>query len=282
MPSSVVVIGGGAAGLAALHQLLRAGLEATLLEKCNHIGGIWKNSVESQQIYDSLVTNLPKEIMAFDRNNPFTSSFAASSFCRYLEEYALNNCLMCSITLERNVLDVRKTYHPDFCRRVREVFYENSKDKTMICDAVVVCNGHYNKTNYPKIPGRDFFLGNIMHFQQYKHPQFMSRRKVLIVGVKSSGAELAREILGVASIMHVSNRNHTDACVKSDNGIYVHSAISHFSEDGHVVFVTGETIDVDIIVMCTGFQYDFPFLKGVLSEEAEVPANGGAGLHDVC
>lgn len=65
----VAVVGAGAAGLAACRRLRDAGLSVKVLEKSGHVGGVWKYSPEGV-VYKSLVTNLPKEIMAFP-DHPF-------------------------------------------------------------------------------------------------------------------------------------------------------------------------------------------------------------------
>lgn len=39
------------------------------------------------------------------------------------------------------------------------------------CDAVSICNGHYEMPNVPEIEGRETFEGVIMHSHDYKEPK---------------------------------------------------------------------------------------------------------------
>ena len=74
----VAVIGAGAAGLICAHELLQAGFKVTIVEKSEDVGGLWvyqqqpeadllgrdsKGRVHSS-LYDSLRTNLPRNIMS--------------------------------------------------------------------------------------------------------------------------------------------------------------------------------------------------------------------------
>lgn len=72
----VAVIGAGAAGLAACRRLRDAGLSVKVLEKTRYVGGVWKYT-PGGVVYKSLVTNLPKEIMAFP-DFPFDSALPVS------------------------------------------------------------------------------------------------------------------------------------------------------------------------------------------------------------
>eukprot|EP00752_Nemacystus_decipiens_P001737 g1680.t1 len=65
----VCVIGAGPAGLAAGRLLRDEGCDVTVLEKSLGVGGVWRYNPEPSRekgpMYRSLVTNLPKECMAF-------------------------------------------------------------------------------------------------------------------------------------------------------------------------------------------------------------------------
>ena len=75
---NVAVIGAGAAGLVTAHELNRAGHEVTVIEQLGHVAGVWQyhegveedllgnteNRIHSS-LYESLQTNLPRDLMAF-------------------------------------------------------------------------------------------------------------------------------------------------------------------------------------------------------------------------
>ncbi|CAN0463259.1 unnamed protein product [Ascophyllum nodosum] len=67
-PPSVAVVGAGAAGLAAGRIFRDEGLRVAVFEKSHHVGGVWRydpSPEDKAPMYRSLVTNLPKETMAF-------------------------------------------------------------------------------------------------------------------------------------------------------------------------------------------------------------------------
>ena len=74
------VVGAGAAGLAAAKQLRQDGHSVRVFEMSQDVGGVWQYSAEAEDdpmgnpvehrvhssMYESLRTNLPREVMAFD------------------------------------------------------------------------------------------------------------------------------------------------------------------------------------------------------------------------
>ena len=73
-------------------------------------------------------------------------------------------------------------------------------------DAVVVCNGHYEAPYIPEIPGQDEWLTNdrsIEHSLHYDVPEPYEGKAVLIVGGRSSGVDISRELQGVAQWTYV-------------------------------------------------------------------------------
>nr|CAB3486813.1 unnamed protein product [Digitaria exilis] len=64
---TVAVVGAGAAGLVAARELLAEGLDVVVFEKSGRVGGIWAYDPRPDNgcLYESLRTNLPRELMAF-------------------------------------------------------------------------------------------------------------------------------------------------------------------------------------------------------------------------
>ena len=71
-------------------------------------------------------------------------------------------------------------------------------------DTVAVATGHYNKAYRPQIPGQEAWLGGaehriIVHSQDYDMASEFKRKVVMVVGARSSGADVSRELQGEAS-----------------------------------------------------------------------------------
>ena len=111
-------------------------------------------------------------------------------------------------------------------------------------------------------------------------------KSVLVVGGRNSATDLAREISAVASVVHCSDRNaNTNANaasvganvsgssggggtdVGSCGGTDEHGNLRHYpgirtyhEDTREVELQCGSRVKADVLIWCTGFQYEFPFL----------------------
>ena len=67
---------------------------------------------------------------------------------------------------------------------------------------MLVCNGHLTEPNKPKIPGLEKFKGRVLHTHDYKDFRGFEDKRVLVVGIGNSAADVACELSRHAS--HVS------------------------------------------------------------------------------
>lgn len=87
-----------------------------------------------------------------------------------------------------------------------EVVYRRSSaapasSETEVFDAVCVCSGHFDEAFTPRAEGAEGFRGRIMHAREYDRPgveAFVGKR-VLCVGSRSSGTDIAREVSTVGA-----------------------------------------------------------------------------------
>ncbi|CAM9225821.1 unnamed protein product [Phaeothamnion confervicola] len=291
-PPRVAVIGAGAAGLVAIRSLRDAGLRVSCFDAQPEPGGVWRYRPEGV-LYRGLVTNLPKQIMQF-LDYPFPKE--ARSFLthqdvfNYLRNYARDHDLLSLVGFSCAVTAVRGAQTPSRAapggyawlvthRRLEAVADGKATggapssaeaDVTELFDAVVVCNGHYERSSIPRIPGLDDrYSGRILHSRDYDAPEPFRGQRVLCIGARASGTDLAREISEVAKEVRVCDTSVTETTRGgAGHNIWRHPAITAFSGGTAVSFADGSAADVDAVVLCTGFDYDFPFL------EAE---NGGDG-----
>ncbi|KAG8461411.1 hypothetical protein KFE25_010598 [Diacronema lutheri] len=218
----VCVIGSGAAGLAAARRLQEAGLEPTVLERGGALGGLWAlgEAAAGGAVYPGLVTNLPKELMAF-HDVPFDgdlpSFVRAADVARYLQAYARLHRLERAVRLRCTVTEVRPCAPPSadcrlgvarWCVRWRD----ERGDEPVACeetfDAVVVANGHYEQAAIPPLGGVRAFVragGTAMHARRYKRPEQFAGKRVVIVGARASGTDIAREVAAVAASVVVAD-----------------------------------------------------------------------------
>ena len=138
-----------------------------------------------------------------------------------------------------------------------------STTKTEVFDAVCVCNGHYAKPAFPQIVGLDkYFQGTTLHAVEYDDPADFRNQRVLCVGGRASGSDLAREISAFAKQVYLSDSTWQEQEPETQGNVTVVPPTREVQPDGSIRFENCPTLTptVDTIIWCTGYDYDFPFL----------------------
>ncbi|KAJ8604887.1 hypothetical protein CTAYLR_010420 [Chrysophaeum taylorii] len=260
----VCVIGAGAGGLIAAKVMREAGLSVEVYEQASFVGGVWGR--KGAVVYEGLRCNLPHQLMAF-RDMPFTEAESKhKSFARtrdvgeYLERIGKD----VFPRLETRVLEVRRG----------DRWFVRTTGGEEVFDYVVVANGHYEKPADLEFENQNAFPGRVAHSRDYDTPDEFVGKTVICVGARSSGTDIAKELVfdGNAERVVVADKG-CEARAEFFGGRLVRSPpIARLRGDGGVEFADGTTEqNVDAILLCNGFDYDFPFLGDDLVE-----ANGRA------
>jgi hypothetical protein len=288
----VAVIGAGAAGLSAARVLSREGIVPTVLEKDEHTGGVWRyvQNSTTRPMYRGLRTNLPKEIMAY-RETPWRNvneSFVAHGdvadyLSAYEREHELTKYISFDSCLKKLTLVSESASRVSPSMEEWPQFFlewdQAGHSKSDVFDAVFVCNGHYAKPSVPDIPGLDvYFKGRVMHSVAYDDPSEFEGQTVLCVGGHASGSDLAREISFHAERVYLSDT----ACPTLENGetqrmdkvTWVPKTMEVLP-DGSIQFDNDCIVKpkVDTIIVCSGYDYHFPFI----TEASNLEINAKAG-----
>src|SRR3989441_5984550 len=176
----VVVVGGGPAGLATSQQLRQQRVPHRVLERGDAVGYTWAN------LYDSLTLHTGKHMSSLP-GMPFPSSaplFAPRrEFLDYLRRYA-----------ERFDLPVDTGRDVERLSRTDGTWTVSTSRGVLAARVVVVATGIVANPKTPHFPGQDRFAGRIAHSVAYRRPDGYAGRRVMVVGVGNSGAEIASEI----------------------------------------------------------------------------------------
>ncbi|XP_011552845.2 senecionine N-oxygenase isoform X1 [Plutella xylostella] len=281
----VCVIGAGAAGLcAARHLLVEPGVSRVdVLEQSDKLGGTWVYTESTgyddfglpihTSMYKSLRTNLPKEIMGFpDFPVPPSekSYLPAKDMLAFLQLYSDKHGVTEHIQFKCHVQMVIPKTGPK--GELWDITYKNMEtgvSETREYDYVFVCNGHYNTPFIPDIKGLKEYQGDVMHSHDYRVPEIFAGKKVLVIGAGPSGMDIALEITSVSPKVILSHHlKEKPKTVFPDNLVQKPDVVE--LKGRTAVFEDGCEEEVDVVFLCTGYQYNFPFLHptcGIAVEE---------------
>eukprot|EP00451_Oxyrrhis_marina_P012558 CAMPEP_0204309142 /NCGR_PEP_ID=MMETSP0469-20131031/928_1 /ASSEMBLY_ACC=CAM_ASM_000384 /TAXON_ID=2969 /ORGANISM="Oxyrrhis marina" /LENGTH=406 /DNA_ID=CAMNT_0051288727 /DNA_START=1 /DNA_END=1218 /DNA_ORIENTATION=+ len=260
---SVAIIGGGSAGIATCRFLKAAGHRIRLLDAGSTFGGIWAPQPSNDVVYNNLTTNLPTVVMQsfdVDFSAKVPSYVTPTQLGEYLESYAEFSGAAENAELGATVTAVSR------CRDGWEVSWEKGgQHHCEEFDCVAVANGHFNKPYMPKIPGQDEWLSGdsrrrVLHARDYREPTAFAGVSVLVVGGRSSGVDIARELRSTVSSLYVLAKGGSQV-FREGHCAYVPVGAS-LRRDGYLQLEGGvvEGAAVDVVLLATGYQYEFPFL----------------------
>ncbi|HMT06347.1 MAG TPA: NAD(P)-binding domain-containing protein [Solirubrobacterales bacterium] len=193
----VCVIGAGSSGLTAMRSLKAKGIEFTCFEKGSWIGGNWKYDNDNGQsaAYRSLHINTSRQMMEY-AEFPMPKDFADYpdhfQIQQYFEDFADHFGLRDSIAFQTEVVSVVPAEGGGW-----DVSWSNREDQsgTEHFSDVIVCNGHHWDKRWPEpaFPGSDSFEGVQMHAHDYRTPDFLAGKRVLVLGIGNSATDIAVE-----------------------------------------------------------------------------------------
>ncbi|XP_073332693.1 flavin-containing monooxygenase 5-like [Pagrus major] len=217
MLQKVAVIGAGISGLTSIKACLEEGLEPTCFESSHDIGGLWRFKDDPEpgraNIYSSVIINSSKERMAFSDFPPpaeLPNNMHHSEMLLYMRLYAQAFKLLPHIRFKTTVVSVRQTL--DFASTGQWEVETESRDgqrETRVFDAVIVCTGHFTQPHLPlkDFPGIESFEGRYFHSWHYRNSEGLQGKRVVVVGIGSSGGDIAVDISRVADKVYLSTRS---------------------------------------------------------------------------
>jgi len=179
------IIGAGAAGMAAMHALLGAGIEFDCFEATDRVGGHWHTD------YDSLHLITPRNGAGY-RGHPMPETWAdfprREQMVEYLEGYADHHDLKSYVTFDTRVVKLEPVGEN------ATVGWDvvTSDGQTRRYDGVLIANGHNSAPFIPEVPGD--FSGKMLHSVEYQNPSDIVGKHVMVVGSGNSGCDIAAEL----------------------------------------------------------------------------------------
>jgi cation diffusion facilitator CzcD-associated flavoprotein CzcO len=181
--ASILIVGAGAAGLSAGAALKQKGLEPTILDKDDRIGGSWARRYERLHLH---TIRRFSGLAHFPIPSAYPRYVHKDAYARYLEDYA--RTFQLRIELNQRVQTIR----PVDGKLWQTVSEGGERWRTRV---VIIATGHYNEPVVPRWAGTDDFAGRILHSSEYVSGREFAGQAVLVVGIGNSGAEIAADLL---------------------------------------------------------------------------------------
>ncbi len=203
--NKLAIIGGGPSGLVALKWALDDGFDVTLFEQGNETGGQWAQTPGQSGVWDSLHTNSSKYLTAFS-DLPFpedTELYPSHAVVKqYLDDYRGNFGLSPYIKLNTTVNHLECLAGKGY-----KLIYVTKANgpRSEIFDRVIVASGRFNKPYIPQVDGLDEFTGRVSHAFNYRRSSDFSGRRVLVVGNRVTGSDLAADLSLNESVTVISS-----------------------------------------------------------------------------
>jgi hypothetical protein len=191
----MAVIGAGPVGLGIARALEAGGIAYDQFDADDDVGGNWYHGVYSTAhiISSRKTTEFPDYPMPAD----YPDFPSRQQMIDYLRDYARHFELRPQIAFNSKVVLVRP--RPDELWDVGL-----ASGETRVYKGVLACNGHHWSKRFPDYPGR--FAGSFMHSKDYKHPDQLAGKRVLVIGGGNSACDVASEAARVGQSCDLSLR----------------------------------------------------------------------------
>jgi hypothetical protein len=181
------ILGAGSSGLTVAKNFQDRGISFDCLERESDIGGSWNIANIRSSVYRStrlISSKRLTEYADFPMPDDFPDHPSQRLICQYLRSYAAHFDLRPHIQFNTSVKRLEPASQDGWL-----VILESGERRHY--RGIVIANGHNWDPRLPTYPGE--FTGLAIHSSQYKTPDLLTGRRMLVVGGGNSGFDIASE-----------------------------------------------------------------------------------------
>ncbi|QQS11083.1 MAG: NAD(P)/FAD-dependent oxidoreductase [Rhodospirillales bacterium] len=198
---TVLVVGGGQAGLAIAARLGHLGVDTLIVERNQRIGDNWRRRYRSLTLHNEThVNHMP--YMPFPPTWPVF--IPKDKLANWLESYAENLELNCWTGTEL----VRGSYDAT-AGRWGITLRRDGVERAMRPRHIVFATGVSATPVWPHVPGLDAFAGRVVHSGDYTDGAEWKGRKTIVLGTGTSGHDVAQDLQAAGADVTIVQRSPT-------------------------------------------------------------------------
>lgn len=186
-PVQIAVVGGGPAGLSTAGALIKLGAKPVVFDRNGRIGDSWRRR------YDRLHLHTARRFSGlahYSIPRSYPQYLSRDMYAEYLELYAQQ--LSVEVVLGCGVESIGLAASSD---RDGPLFDLQTSQGRVLASAVVVATGMFGEPVTPPVLGLDDYRGTILHAYAYESGQPFAAKRVLVVGLGNTGAEIATDLV---------------------------------------------------------------------------------------
>lgn len=193
--NTFLIIGAGPCGLSHAKALKDAGIPYEQVEADDEVGGNWYHGTyRTAHIISSKKTT---EFSDFPMPSDYPDFPSQRQMGDYYKLYADTFQLRPRIEFNTKVTAVRP-------REDERWDVELASGDRRVYKGVLVCNGHHWHKRFPVYPGE--FTGEYIHSKDFKSPEQLAGKRVLVIGGGNSACDVVSEAARVSEAAHLSLR----------------------------------------------------------------------------
>ena len=176
----IIIIGAGPAGLAIAGRLRNKGFDFTIIEKSHEVAAMWHRHYDRLHLHTvKQLSHLPH--LEFPKEYP--TYVSRQQLVDYYADYARQ-------------FDIKPVFGVEVqkIRKKNNHWLIETNQKSHEAERVVIATGSNRIPISPRWEGMESFSGNIIHSRDYKNPKPYPGKKVLIIGMGNTGAEIALDL----------------------------------------------------------------------------------------
>jgi cation diffusion facilitator CzcD-associated flavoprotein CzcO len=181
----VAIVGAGMSGLYMAENLIRAGIEFTVYERADEVGGTWRDNTYPGLFVDVLSRQYE---FLFQPNYDWSRKYAPQAeILAYMKKVARDRGWYKHIRFNEEIVSARfdgGKWH-----------LKTAKGENDVVDFFVVATGFLAKPVYPNIEGRDSFAGPAFHSARWDHSvPYDSKLRWGVIGAGCSGVQITEAL----------------------------------------------------------------------------------------